>query len=422
MKTKILILLLAAIICAPASLSAQITIGSDRAPSPWSLLDLCTYEQQKALHNARMTTGQRNALVTPDSSVIVRREARGLLIFNIVYDCLEYWSGSRWVSLCEDRLPPITQPNPNPEPNPICPGFFFELGEAVDPATGLPVPGVVYQWQSSTNNNTWRNVHGATNYNLTVPRITTNTYFRRVATYQGFTHITDAVLLSLPWRRPASDFRPVIVHYPGRRPIEWATGNADFSTSTGFAYHPADPGMLFQLFRKGSRYDAGWSVTYPLKGWNPVTQQMEEREWSELPTYPAHTIEGRRDWFNNPQNSLCPQGWRFPTHTDMEIMINSLVWTGLGPGKISQEQAIEKGFGCQPGYLFGTFPYQIFLPTDMGWRYARGLLFPRSRYVVTSYQGTSVGFVSSVRGLTQVTWFTTAATHLAISVRCVRTH
>ena len=102
MKKCFFSLLLAAIIFVPFTTNAQVTIGSGRAPSEWSLLDLCTDYQRKALHNARMTTEQRNALVTPDSSYIVRREARGLMIFNISdnKNCLEFWSGSQWVSLC----------------------------------------------------------------------------------------------------------------------------------------------------------------------------------------------------------------------------------------------------------------------------------------------------------------------------------
>ena len=98
-------LLLAAILCAPFTASAQVTIGSDRAPSQWSLLDLCTREQQRALHNARMDSIQRNALVTPASPVNHRDSAQGLMLFNTDTDCLEFWSGTRWVSLCEGDTP-----------------------------------------------------------------------------------------------------------------------------------------------------------------------------------------------------------------------------------------------------------------------------------------------------------------------------
>ena len=105
MKNYFSTLLLAAVLCAPFTVSAQVTIGSDRAPSQWSLLDLCTREQQRALHNARMDSIQRNALVTPASPVNHRDSAQGLMLFNTDTDCLEFWSGTRWVSLCEGDTP-----------------------------------------------------------------------------------------------------------------------------------------------------------------------------------------------------------------------------------------------------------------------------------------------------------------------------
>ena len=112
MKNLFLTLLLTAMIFVPAHLSAQVTIGSDRAPSPWSLLDLCTREQQRALHNARMNTEQRDSLMNEDWLPAAERiEAQGLMIFNTDNDgCLEFWNGSQWISLCEGDEPPFITP------------------------------------------------------------------------------------------------------------------------------------------------------------------------------------------------------------------------------------------------------------------------------------------------------------------------
>ena len=108
MKTKnyFSTLLLTAMFFVPFTTSAQVTIGSGRAPSQWSLLDLCTEYQQKALHNARMNTEQRDNLMSPQHPCAdARRDARGLMIFNTNYDrnCLEFWNGKQWISLCGDR-------------------------------------------------------------------------------------------------------------------------------------------------------------------------------------------------------------------------------------------------------------------------------------------------------------------------------
>ena len=102
-------LILSAVMCVPFITSAQVTIGSGRAPSEWSLLDLCTDYQRKALHNARMTTEQRDALMSnrPEHSDEDRHNARGLMIFNTYpVPCLEFWNGSKWISLCEGDEPP----------------------------------------------------------------------------------------------------------------------------------------------------------------------------------------------------------------------------------------------------------------------------------------------------------------------------
>jgi hypothetical protein len=81
------------------SLKAQVTIGINALPSKWSLLDLKEddfYETStKALHLPRMSTGVRNALTQQEKSL-----TKGLLIYNVTTDCLEYWNGKKWVSLC----------------------------------------------------------------------------------------------------------------------------------------------------------------------------------------------------------------------------------------------------------------------------------------------------------------------------------
>ena len=117
-KKTFFALLLAAVMCVPMNLNAQVTIGSGRAPSQWSLLDLCTDYQRKALHNARMNEAQRDALMNPTRPPAEQLAARGLMIFrtdaieirpNEYVGCLEFWNGITWISLCEDRVcHPIT--------------------------------------------------------------------------------------------------------------------------------------------------------------------------------------------------------------------------------------------------------------------------------------------------------------------------
>ena len=114
MKTKsfFLTLLLAAMIFVPAHLSAQVTIGSDRAPSPWALLDLDNSErvrnneQPLGLHLPRLDEEARYDLDAETAGT----PAQGLMIFNIDNECLEFWSGTAWISLCEGDEPPFLTP------------------------------------------------------------------------------------------------------------------------------------------------------------------------------------------------------------------------------------------------------------------------------------------------------------------------
>ena len=90
--------------------SAQVTIGSENLPSKVSLLDLDTKPGddlgiKRGLHLPRLTSAQRNVLVTPDSVFRTQSLAVGLMIYNTDIDCLEFWSGSCWVSLCTGDTP-----------------------------------------------------------------------------------------------------------------------------------------------------------------------------------------------------------------------------------------------------------------------------------------------------------------------------
>ena len=152
-----------------STVSAQVTIGSGRAPSEWSLLDLCTREQQRALHNARMNTEQRDSLMNEDWLPEAERiEAQGLLIFNTdPPGCLEFWSGTRWVSLCvgDEICEPFTDII-------YSPARVFDMihGNSVRLSV-TPVGGSApysFQWFSNTTNSTGGTpIEDATHYYLT---------------------------------------------------------------------------------------------------------------------------------------------------------------------------------------------------------------------------------------------------------------
>jgi len=88
--------------------SAQVTIGSSNPPSKFALLDLDNSEQQakpKGLHLPRLSEEYRDALVNLISEQNDKDLAVGLLIYNTDINCVEFWNGEEWISLCEGDTP-----------------------------------------------------------------------------------------------------------------------------------------------------------------------------------------------------------------------------------------------------------------------------------------------------------------------------
>jgi hypothetical protein len=77
-------------------LQAQEVIGEVKTPEPYSLLELSTVNRKGGLRLPPLTTAQRNALNTSGQNL-----AKGLVIYNIETNCIDYWNGTKWESVCE---------------------------------------------------------------------------------------------------------------------------------------------------------------------------------------------------------------------------------------------------------------------------------------------------------------------------------
>ena len=80
-------------------LSAQVTIGADVAPKPFSVLELMGQYEAGVFGGLRLpqlSTTQRDAITGLTSP-----EAQGLTIFNTTTKCIEFWNGTEWKSLCD---------------------------------------------------------------------------------------------------------------------------------------------------------------------------------------------------------------------------------------------------------------------------------------------------------------------------------
>ena len=111
----------------------------------------------------------------------------------------------------------------------------------------------------------------------------------------------------------------------GRR---WATRNVDAPGT--FAQNPQDAGMFYQWNRRVGWASTGYEFPNPMPGWN-------------------NTLPTGTEWYA--ENDPCPRGWRVPMSPELEALVAAgstwvTNWNNTGVS----------------GRLYGTSPYQIFLP------------------------------------------------------------
>jgi len=92
--------IIALMLCGITSMTAQVTIGDDYAPQPFSVLELIS-NNTHGLRLPQMTIAQRNAISDAYGS---KEEMKGLTIFNIETNCVETWNGTVWISMCANGI------------------------------------------------------------------------------------------------------------------------------------------------------------------------------------------------------------------------------------------------------------------------------------------------------------------------------
>jgi len=165
--------------------------------------------------------------------------------------------------------------------------------------------------------------------------------------------------------------------------VKWATRNV--AAPGTFAAKPEDPGMFYQWNRK-----VGWSATNPMKSSNSSTS------WN------SSNVAGNT-W--SKANDPCPPGWRVPTRTECQSLVNaSSQWTTVN--------------GVN-GRIFGNGNNTLFLPAA-GYRYnTDGSLTNRGSY---GYYWSSAVSVTSARYLyfnSSMQFMVNGNSSTGFSVRCV---
>lgn len=98
------------------NVNAQATIGNTngkaKAAEAFSALEVVS-NGKGGLRLPQLTTEQRNTLALANVTDPIKRPlANGLSIFNTTTNCVEYWSGNRWISLCEGTSQTTVGPAP----------------------------------------------------------------------------------------------------------------------------------------------------------------------------------------------------------------------------------------------------------------------------------------------------------------------
>lgn len=86
-----------------ASVKAQVTIGDLAEPHDYSILELSAAKLKGGLRLPQLTTVQRDS-ISNSWDTTLKNKAEGLVIFNLITNCLEFWNGSTWISICSDIL------------------------------------------------------------------------------------------------------------------------------------------------------------------------------------------------------------------------------------------------------------------------------------------------------------------------------
>ncbi|NDV93398.1 hypothetical protein D0T84_00500 [Dysgonomonas sp. 521] len=90
---------------------AQVTMGSNKKPEAFSVLEIIS-NQQAGMRMPHLTTKERNDMTATFGT---QKEvlAKGLTIFNTTTNCLEFWNGAKWISSCEGEMPPYIPVTPS---------------------------------------------------------------------------------------------------------------------------------------------------------------------------------------------------------------------------------------------------------------------------------------------------------------------
>ncbi|HNW70909.1 MAG TPA: T9SS type A sorting domain-containing protein [Bacteroidales bacterium] len=205
--------------------------GVDVATGPFDVAPGATYNNinDNQLNASTITTATANAAVimfgalydNQPLSVWTTTSPGGLTeLYDLPFDCTrDIGMGAAWAvkpttgatgggtatisaacyngSILIALKPPLCSGTPAPgntisNANPVCPSGIFTLSLQ----NNIPLGGVTYQWQSSSDGSTWTNIAGGTSSTLTTSQ-TAATYYHCLVTCSGNTGTSNSLLVGM---------------------------------------------------------------------------------------------------------------------------------------------------------------------------------------------------------------------------------
>ncbi|NDV46712.1 hypothetical protein D0T49_06590 [Paludibacter sp. 221] len=259
---------------------AQVTIGADKEPENFSLLEVTG--TTGGLRLPQLTTAQRDVLAVSGKEL-----AKGLTIFNTESNCLEIWNGTSWLSNCGENI--ATQsPTIVIEPQSIrLTKDYWNTSVALNvTATGAKLNYQWFGWDDMVND--YVAIANATDatYIPTVGYLSVK-YYCKVFNDNGIVETKKVSVLKV------------------------CDAKGDNNQTFYFMCHnlgadyTADP-FIPAAEIHGAKYK--WGVSTPVL--NQVTDQTDSgsiTNWTTIVVPPSTVV-----WDMATQNP-CPEGWRVPT-------------------------------------------------------------------------------------------------------------
>jgi uncharacterized protein (TIGR02145 family) len=307
---RIFFLMLTLLIVSAASMNAQVTIGADKDPESFSVLELIG-NGTMGLRLPQVNATQRSTLTDQLNSLSAdkKEEAMGLMIFNISNNCTETWDGTGWISACAGPIASarITGPISGRKGYYM---FSYQTITLTATGSGGSIP-TAYQW--------YRNnipVPGATNSTFIYTPATTanerdshtfyclisNDYSTNVKSNELSVIVEKAtlgVLKGIPLRKDDGTILYVAAQHLGQ----------ESSTDGGYTGDMYQYGRMADGHEKQNSPVTATQATNGVAPYEPADVQgkfIEYAPWSSDPDFDnGWTVK-----------DPCPSGWHLPTEAE----------------------------------------------------------------------------------------------------------